>query len=474
MTVLIGAMTICSFMYSYTSPSMVSRHVITKQSDNGIAPSTFLHTNEWKTNTSTQRQHHLVVTYDKNLSVQRVHIRHKSVFKSWSRGFVTKIGLLLHRNCSKLMAGNVTKIERTIRPLNRRKNAYHTTANFSKCTHIMTEFNDNFYVSNSERSFPIAFVLVVHTNAKQTLRFLKAIYRSHNIYCIHPDAKSGKSFTDIFKLVSRCLPNVFIPSVVHKVNYPSGSTILKAQMSCLKELEANHYTKWKYVVNLCGRELPLQTNRYIVETLMGMKNRSIVKVIPIDFHTLEGRFAKIAKLPKCHFKVAFYQKHEKFLHRYGIKLYKSMAYNALSLRFVRYLLHNQTMQLLTKWMVDSCKIPEEHLYATAYMMPGAPGGFFELETKDVKTLPEVSKSIWKHAKMSPYYVKGKKCSGRSVHQVCILTTSDLPLVKQAMEQNTWFFNKYFMEEDHVVMDCVEEQLAIANREEFLRDKKILS
>ena len=93
-----------------------------------------------------------------------------------------------------------------------------------------------------------------------------------------------------------------------------------------------------------------------------------------------------------------------------------MTYNALSQGFVRYLLHNQIMQKLTKWMLDNCKIAEEHIYATAYMMPGAHGGFFDLDTKDVGPLPQVSKSIWKH-KTSPYYVKGEKCSGKTVHQV---------------------------------------------------------
>ena len=97
---------------------MASTHMITIQVNSSINPSAFLRVTEWKANASTQSQHHLVTnhsTYNKNLSVQRVHIRHKSVFKSWSIGFLTKIGLSLGQNCSELMAGkNVTEIERTI------------------------------------------------------------------------------------------------------------------------------------------------------------------------------------------------------------------------------------------------------------------------------------------------------------------------------------------------------------------------
>ena len=32
-----------------------------------------------------------------------------------------------------------------------------------------------------------------------------------------------------------------------------------------------------------------------------------------------------------------------------------------------------------------------------------------------------------------------------------------------------FHNKYFMERDHTVMDCVEEQLVIRNRLEYMKD-----
>ena len=32
-----------------------------------------------------------------------------------------------------------------------------------------------------------------------------------------------------------------------------------------------------------------------------------------------------------------------------------------------------------------------------------------------------------------------------------------------------FHNKYFMERDHTVMDCVEEELVIRNKQEYERD-----
>ena len=62
-----------------------------------------------------------------------------------------------------------------------------------------------------------------------------------------------------------------------------------------------------------------------------------------------------------------------------------------------------------------------------------------------------------------------QCSKYHLHGICILTSADLPQIKRVMEWNVWFFNKYFMKDDHVVMDCVEEVLVRNNKQEFTRD-----
>ena len=400
-------------------------------------------------------------------------IHRELVFKSWRKGIVTEMSPSLHQNCSELMAGNSSEIVRVSQLVNH-TNATSSLARLSNCTQVVHEFNDQFYISEKEREFPIAFILVVHTNAEQILRFLKAIYRSNNIYCIHPDLKSGQEFLRMFKLVSSCLPNVLVSSHVNMVNYNNDKSILEAQLSCMGELEAYKYRKWKYVINLCGRELPLKTNRYIVDALTELNGTSIVRSFPIDAYTLKTRFTKltkrIASRAECTEEDAeCIEQNDGFLHGNGIKLYKSMAYNALSLDFVRYILNDNNMKLLTIWMLTHCRSPEEHFYATAYMTRGALGGFHAQRSPN---LPQISKTLWKHDKTSHYYTDGEECSGRSVHQVCVLSTPDLPFINKTMGARPWFFNKYFMDEDHVVMDCVEEELVRANRKEFDRDHHI--
>ena len=216
---------------------------------------------------------------------------HVPEFKSWTKGVVTEITpSLRYTNCTKLMNGDAMELEEVNQILSENI-TFYINSNFSNCAEISRELYDNFYISESESNFPIAYALVVHTNAQQTLRFLKAIYRPQNLYCIHPDPRSGPNFTEIFRHIAHCIPNVFLPSELHKVDYYKPHTIFEAQMSCFKDLEA-HPHKWRYVINLCSRELPLKTNHHIIECLRNMNGTSVLSPYPIDTFTLKDTFTK--------------------------------------------------------------------------------------------------------------------------------------------------------------------------------------
>ena len=394
-------------------------------------------------------------------------------FKSWSKGVVTEITPSLRQNCTKLMNGDAMELERVNQLLNA-LNTFYINANFSNCAEISEEFYNNFYISESEKTFPVAYTLIVHTNAQQILRFLKTIYRPQNLYCIHPDTRSGPIFTETFKLISHCLPNVFVPSQVHGVDYYKPHTIFQAQMSCFKDLET-HSHKWRYVINLCGRELPLKTNRHLVQSLRNMDGASVVSPYRIDDFRLKTTFsesvrfdtARRMKSTVSELTVKDFENNNDFLGRHSLKIYKSMAYNALSRPFVHYVLNDRTMQLFRQWIVKYCQTPEEFFYAMAFMMPGAPGGnSSRIPSSDKENITRVFQTHWKHDQKSHEYVPGETCLGKTVHEICILNSAELPRVYYAMKANHWFFNKYFMEEDHIVMDCVEEELIRRNRQEF--------
>ncbi len=67
-----------------------------------------------------------------------------------------------------------------------------------------------------------------------------------------------------------------------------------------------------------------------------------------------------------------------------------------------------------------------------------------------------------------FWVTGNKpkiCSGEIVHKICIPTIQELERIITASkdEQNALFHNKYFMEQDHAMMDCMEERLIARNK-----------
>ena len=141
-------------------------------------------------------------------------------FTSWRQGVVTQMKPLIRRNCKKIAANDKEEIDRVKSSLKHWKNE-ESDAQFvlrmSNCSNVMEEFSSNFYISPEERKFPLAFILVVYKNARQVVRLLKAIYRPHNLYCIHPDARQGKDFATVFHQISKYLDNVFVASKLEKV-----------------------------------------------------------------------------------------------------------------------------------------------------------------------------------------------------------------------------------------------------------------
>jgi hypothetical protein len=90
---------------------------------------------------------------------------------------------------------------------------------------------------------------------------LKAIYRSHNIYCIHIDQKSDKTFKKAIESIVDCFENVFIVSKQENIVY-AGFSRLKADLNCMNDLVHSpkksflkndlkkKYFKWKYLINM--------------------------------------------------------------------------------------------------------------------------------------------------------------------------------------------------------------------------------
>ena len=92
-----------------------------------------------------------------------------------------------------------------------------------------------------------------------------------------------------------------------------------------------------------------------------------------------------------------------------------------------------------------------------------PGGFNESVARLMQNVVDV---LW-------CFGSTERCQGLIIHGVSIVASSDLHYLKYQVDpeniQGPFFHNKYFMEVDHTVMDCMEEQLIIRNKKEYDND-----
>ena len=295
-------------------------------------------------------------------------------YKAWRQGVLTAMKPEIRRNCSLLFRGDKKEVQRI-----RKENSVWNRVQFNRdffdmaldrdCSKIRSEFMDNMYVTKEELEFPIAFLFNVHENPQQIFRFLKVIYRPHNLYCLQYDQKSNALLKTSINNLARCLGNVLIPR--KSVNIVWGcSTIMEAQMNCITELynaRSSSYP-WRYIITLCGKELPLRTNREIVNILKKQNGKPGINIYPLTRMELNERFTHkftIGSDNRCHGTSTKLGPVP-----YGIELKKSMAYYSLTPEFVDFLLHNKTSQDLYEYMKGASNA-EEHYFSTVYSLRGA-------------------------------------------------------------------------------------------------------
>jgi hypothetical protein len=392
---------------------------------------------------------------------------------SWKKGVVTQFQPIIPCNCTKLVNLNEKEISRVNQSLDKwHKNhdflsqLEYWSHNGSNCNEITAEFLNSFYESQEERDFPLAFSIVMYGRTAQIVRLFKAIYRPHNVYCFHPDGKSDAEYVSKFRHLSKCLDNVIMPQDLINV-YWGHHSIMDAQMACLAELahsDVRNKYKWKYAINLCGTELPLRTNREMVRALEPLYQQGLSA---IDQRVMGDSFKT-----RFHHKCVLNNKTGLMLATsvkmdpppYRIEIHKSYNFIAAKDSFVDFLLHSHVAQEFRKWLMDVL-IPEEHFYASLYYHNHT------YPILNLRTYPSVTVYQWMTTVKTEE--ANRYCRGKTVHYMCIVTSADLARIyKLALAKGRrtyFFFNKYHMDRDHVVMDCMEQRLVRQNQREFLED-----
>ena len=380
--------------------------------------------------------------------------------KSWiGNGLVTTVNPPVKANCQQLKARNRTEQEIVLDKLKNWTNSETIDEFYTKaknCSYVRDLLSsDNFYVSDTEKNFPLAYVIMFHNSPQQIMRQLTVLYRPHNVYCLHPDGKADKNLIQVFRKLASCFDNIVIPDSLVKVTWGHISMV-DAQLKCLRYLTYNYqHVQWKYANILCGKELPFNSNRVMVDTLSKLNGDSVVNAHRLTDTNFLLRFGlHFLSLNGALYPVAPRWRRVPF----GIKLYKSYNYISASRKFVEFLLTSPRVRALHRYMSTALE-PDEEFFATAYMLPEAPKTRTVDEVQFVKTF------------FAPEFPLNLKCTGKRVHHVCILNIRDLPLLHEYKrgKSTIFFYNKYFLEYDHVVMDCMEQRIVEQNKLEYKRD-----
>ncbi|XP_008333823.1 beta-1,3-galactosyl-O-glycosyl-glycoprotein beta-1,6-N-acetylglucosaminyltransferase 4 [Cynoglossus semilaevis] len=317
-------------------------------------------------------------------------------------------------------------------------------------TFIKSRAYDDIPVTEAERSFPLAYSLVVHKSAPMVERILHAIYAPHNIYCLHYDQKSSPSFIRTMKNLARCIPNVFITSKLESVEY-AHITRLYADLNCLSDLLKSE-VKWKYVINMCGQDFPLKSNSELVTELTRLNGSNMLETSrPTELKKQRFLFQhQLRNVPYEYNRIPVKTSVAKAGPPHGLEMFIGSAYFVLSRDFVNYISSSLVARDLLLWSVDTYS-PDEHFWATLVRLPGVPG---HIPRSD----PDITDLTSKTRLVKWNYLEGKlypACTGTHMRSVCIYGAAEL---RWLLNYGHWFANKFDPKVDPILIGCLEEKL----------------
>ncbi|XP_078252753.1 beta-1,3-galactosyl-O-glycosyl-glycoprotein beta-1,6-N-acetylglucosaminyltransferase 4 [Rhinoraja longicauda] len=318
----------------------------------------------------------------------------------------------------------------------------------SNCTRYLYQRGyHNIEASQEEQDYPLAFSLVVHREAIMVERLLKMTYQPQNIYCIHYDQKSSKSFKAALHNLARCMQNVFIATKIELVHYTQISR-LRADLNCLSDLLKSS-VRWKYVINLCGQDLPLRSNVELVSELKKLKwSNMLESVKPSAVKAQRFMFRHTSQTSPAGNKDTLIKtdvKKEPAPH--GIEMFTGSAYFVLNHDFARYIDNSTVAKDFLAWSEDTYS-PDEHFWASMVRVPGVPGGLPSsgAEVTDLQSKTRLVK--WEYLEGSVY----PPCTGTHIRSVCVFGSAEL---RWLLEKGHWFANKFDPKVDPVLIKCLE-------------------
>nr|XP_020486958.1 beta-1,3-galactosyl-O-glycosyl-glycoprotein beta-1,6-N-acetylglucosaminyltransferase 3 [Labrus bergylta] len=304
-------------------------------------------------------------------------------------------------------------------------------------------------LSEEERDFPIAYSMVIHEKIEMFERLLRAVYTPQNIYCVHVDQKSPKEFQKAAEAIVSCFPNVLLASKSERVVYASWSRV-QADLNCMKDLLDSHI-QWRYMLNTCGTDFPIKTNREMIQALKAINGRN----------SMESEVTSDSKAGRW----MYHHNVTGTVERTNVRkspppirspMFTGNAYFVVTREFVKHVMQDREVQELMEWEKDTYS-PDEHLWATLQRMPSVPGSVpanSKYDTTDMLALARVVK--WGYLagdvrRGAPY----EHCTGEYRRAVCVYGAGDLQWL---LTKPHLLANKFDPEVDDVAVRCLESVL----------------
>lgn len=302
-------------------------------------------------------------------------------------------------------------------------------------------------LSAEERDFPIAYSMVVHDNVEMFERLLRAVYAPQNAYCVHVDQKSPAEFKAAVGAIASCLPNVFVATELERVVYASWSRV-QADLNCMRDLLRSP-VRWRYLLNTCGADFPIKTNREMVRTLKLLGGRNSMETErPTESKRSRWQFhheASGGALVRT--------EQRKSPPPISSPMFSGSAYIVVSREFVEHLQSDREARRLIDWAKDTYS-PDEHLWATLHRMHAVPGSLPANDKYDTSDMMAIARAVkWSYLagdvrKGAPY----EPCTGAYRRSVCVYGAGDLPWL---LSQRHLLANKFDPDVDDVAIRCLE-------------------
>ncbi|KAA3670449.1 uncharacterized protein DEA37_0006854, partial [Paragonimus westermani] len=281
-----------------------------------------------------------------------------------------------------------------------------------------------------ELDFPLAYSIMVFTDLDRAVRLLKAVYRSHNQYCIHVDRKTPKASESYLHQAAMLLgSNILFVPPEKRVNVKWGTlSVLQPELLCA-QLLMQADAKWKYWINLTGHEFPLKTNWEIVSALRAMNGTNVVEAIykkrkETRIQTLNTAFSSRPRATMTAISTPQFT------------WYKGPVHVIVRREFVDYMLNNPRAKQLYNTLARQAanKVPDETYFATLNHNPDTfpiPGAFLGVhETNWPQSIARFK--IWNDRE----WARGSK---QWIREICMLGWADLPKLQSSPQL---FANKF--------------------------------